>query len=70
MVEGFAENDPVKQLSSEIMASAGRLQTAINTSMDLNAGNLAGAVVEGIANSNLTVKVGEREMGRVVRSYN
>ena len=70
MVDGFAENDPVKQLSSEIMASAGRLQTAINTSMDLNAGNLAGAVVEGIANSNLTVKVGEREMGRVVRSYN
>lgn len=47
------------------------LANAINASIDLNNNiqGLAGAVVEGIENSNLTVKIGEREMGRVVRSY-
>ena len=71
IVEGYEKANPFKQLNADIMTSAGQLQSAINTSLDLNNNiqGLAGAVVEGIANSNLTVKIGEREMGRVVRSY-
>ena len=76
IVDGFMKENPMSQINnamaSEIQSSAGKLQSAINASIDLNNNiqGLAGAVVEGIANSNLTVKVGEREMGRVVRSYN
>ena len=75
IVDGFMKENPMSQINnamaSEIQASAGKLQSAINASIDLNNNiqGLAGAVVEGIANSNLTVKIGEREMGRVVRSY-
>ena len=75
IVDGFMKENPMAQINnamaSEIQSSAGKLQSAINASIDLNNNiqGLAGAVVEGIANSNLTVKVGEREMGRVVRSY-
>lgn len=71
ITDGFANVDPFSQLNADIMTSAGKLQSAINASIDLNNNiqGLAGAVVEGIANSNLTVKIGEREMGRVVRSY-
>lgn len=75
IVDGFMKENPMAQINnamaSEIQSSAGKLQSAINASIDLNNNiqGLAGAVVEGIANSNLTVKIGEREMGRVVRSY-
>ena len=71
IVKGYEANDPMKQLNAEIQASAGVLQSQINASLDLNNNikGLAGAVVEGIENSNLTVKIGERDMGRVVRSY-
>ena len=72
LVEGYENNDPTKQLAAEVLTSAGKLQSAISTSLDLrtNLDGIAGAVVDGIENSNLTVKIGEREMGRVVRSYN
>ena len=75
IVDGFMKENPMSQINnamaSEIQSSAGKLQSAINASIDLNNNiqGLAGAVVEGIANSNLTVKIGDREMGRVVRSY-
>lgn len=71
IVEGYEKANPFKQINANIMTSAGALQSQINASLDLNNNiqGLAGAVVEGIENSNLTVKIGEREMGRVVRSY-
>lgn len=69
IADGFANVDPFSQLNADIMTSAGKLQSAINTSLDIrsNMSELQNAVTQGMENANIKMQVGERDFARTVK---
>lgn len=73
MVKGFDDADPLNKIEKTMLGGVNSLQMGINSYVNGNTGNsytgLADSIVGAISNSNLTVKIGNKEMGRIVRSY-
>lgn len=71
---GFEENNPVDSWTNSIVPAVGNLSNGVSGISNTNTSNyglagIGGMVADAIANSNLTVKIGNKEMGRVVRGY-
>lgn len=72
MENGFVDNDPTKAIKDMVVGNVSSLKTSmsgyVNGSISGTSG-LTGAIVDAIANSNMTVKIGNKEFGRLVRGY-
>lgn len=72
MVKGFDENDPLAQIKDTLVSGTQALSVGVDSYMSANVGgNLGGfaeSIVDAIAGSNMTIKIGQREFGRVVRA--
>lgn len=73
MVKGFDENDPLKSIKNTLIKGTNDLSMGIdsyiNTNVGGSLGSLSDTIVDAISNSSMTIKIGSKEMGRIVRSY-
>lgn len=65
MYQGFKDNNPMAQIKKDLATGVGSLQSSIN--MQWSASSIGNAVSNAI--DGLTVSVGGRTFGRIVRSY-